>query len=304
MDARQRLREKFMKIAKEKTAAFKQRDDLYLIQLNRVLDELMDITNRLHESLDMWYGLYLPEVKLKDRRSYAELVVKLKNRDDLETLLRDMDVSEKVIERAKHSKGAAFSEEKLKRIRDLAKLLIHMYDMIDDYEEYIEKVSKDVSPNATALIGGRVVAKFLQHAGSLERLAEYPASTIQVLGAEKALFKHLRSHGKVKPPKHGIILLTPYVAKLPAWLRGKMARTLAAKLSIAFKADATDKAEIWPKLKKMVDVRFEELEEASKKPPKKAKKPSRPQSNRGYGGGRPPRNKKFRGGGGRRSRGR
>jgi nucleolar protein 56 len=273
MDARKRLREKFMKIAQEKTAAFKQRDDLYLIQLSRAYEELLDTVNRLNETLEMWYGLYVPELKLKDKRVYAEIAAEAKNREDVEHMLRERGISEKIIERVKESKGANFSGEQLERIKTLARLIVSIYETIDDYEEYIEKISKKVAPNATALIGGKIVAKFLQHAGSLEKLAEYPASTIQVLGAEKALFKHLRSHGKVKPPKHGIILLTPYVSKLPKWLRGKMARTLASKLSIAFKADATDKAEIWPKLKKVVEKRFAELSELAKKgrkPPKKS----------------------------------
>lgn len=129
-----------------------------------------------------------------------------------------------------------------------------------ELREYIEKIIEKRFPNSSYLIGPFIVAMFLEKVGSFKKLAELPASTLQVIGAEKALFKHIRSKGKIKPPKHGILYLSNWVNRLPKKLRGKMARTLASKLSIAFKADLAGR-NISEELYKAVEKRYKELEE-------------------------------------------
>lgn len=252
---RKALREKFLKMAKEKAAAHRQREDLYLIQLERSYEDLAEIANRLYERLEEWFGIYFPELKLKDRREYVEAVLAA---DRAKAESYGGPRAEKVRELLKKSRGADLKAADVEKIKELASLLKSIYDLLDEYEEHIEAVAQRIMPNAYELVGGKLVAKYLSHAGSLEKLAEMPASTVQVLGAEKALFKHLRSKGKVKPPKHGIILLSNYVSSLPKKLRGKMARSLAAKLAIAFKGDVAGHY-IAKELKKAVEERYREL---------------------------------------------
>lgn len=125
-------------------------------------------------------------------------------------------------------------------------------------KSYIEKNIEKKFPNTSYLIGPFIVGMLLERIGSYQKLIEAPASTIQVIGAEKALFKHIRSKGKIKPPKHGIMYLSPWINKLPKRLRGKMARALASKIVIALKADQSGrdiKKEIYEKLEK----RYQEL---------------------------------------------
>jgi len=149
--------------------------------------------------------------------------------------------------------------------------------------DYISTVMKEVAPNITALVGPLLGARLISLAGSLESLARLPASTIQVLGAEKALFRALRTGGK--PPKHGVIFQYPDIHRSPRWQRGKIARALAAKLAIAAKVDAFTGRFIGDKLREELRRRIEEIKKVYAKPPKRRPVEVRPQRERG----RPPR---------------
>lgn len=105
-------------------------------------------------------------------------------------------------------------------------------------EKFREKLNEEIRifmPNTVEILGEELAAKFLEHANSLEKLARMPSSTIQVFGAEKALFRHMK--GKGTSPKHGLIFSHPYVNSVKKEMRGKAARILAGKLSLAFKMD-------------------------------------------------------------------
>jgi rRNA biogenesis protein Nop56/Nop58 len=126
---------------------------------------------------------------------------------------------------------------------------------------------KEVAPNITALVGPTLGARLLSLAGSLEDLAKMPASTIQVLGAEKALFRALRKKGR--PPKHGVIFQYPDIHTSPRWQRGKIARALAAKLAIAARVDQFSGRFIGDKLNEELKKRIEEIKTKYAQPPPK-----------------------------------
>jgi nucleolar protein 56 len=117
-------------------------------------------------------------------------------------------------------------------------------------KEQIELTVKDLAPNVCELTGSMIAARLLAHAGSLRKLAMLPSSSIQLLGAEKALFRFKKEGGK--PPKHGVIFQHPLISKVPYNQRGKNARLLSAKISIAAKADMFTKRYIAPSLKEML----------------------------------------------------
>ncbi|MDP2717572.1 MAG: C/D box methylation guide ribonucleoprotein complex aNOP56 subunit, partial [Candidatus Micrarchaeota archaeon] len=142
--------------------------------------------------------------------------------------------------------GAPLEADDAKALKDMATAYDALCQTRTHLEKYIETISRQIMPNATALVGALVSARLLSIAGSLQRLANFPASTLQVLGAEKALFKHLRKH--TLPPKHGVIFQVPYVNAQPFDKRGKAARALAGKLAIALKADFYSKHDISKKL--------------------------------------------------------
>ncbi len=252
------LREKFLKEIKEREKSYFSRKDLYLSQMERAKEDLEKVRNLLGERLEEWVKTHVPSLNIRDKVALAKKYLA-------------------IVEGKERADTLPLSEEEVSHIKALAELVLETDKLIATYEEAIEKVAEEVAPNATALVGGKLVAKYISHAGSLEKLAKLPASTIQVLGAEKSLFKHLRSKGRVPSPKHGIILLSKYVRSLPKKLRGKMARRLASKLAIAFKADVAGDI-IWEELKRDVEKRYKELEGMAKefkRMPKKGPKKRR-----------------------------
>lgn len=132
--------------------------------------------------------------------------------------------------------GAPFDELDIKAIRDCAEEVFTMYEVRGQMAEYIDGLMAQVAPNIRTIVGGAIGARLISLAGGLAQLARMPASTLQVLGAEKALFRALRAHAK--PPKHGVIYQYPDIRGSPKWQRGRIARALAGKLTIAARVDA------------------------------------------------------------------
>ncbi|MBN2065781.1 MAG: RNA-binding protein [Candidatus Thermoplasmatota archaeon] len=136
------------------------------------------------------------------------------------------------------------------------------YDLITtemkQLEKQIEQNMQTVAPNISTIVGPLIGARLLSLAGSIERLAVMPASTIQLLGAEKALFRFKKEGGK--PPKHGVIFQHPLVNKAPRSIRGRISRTLASTIAIAAKADAFTKRDIAATLKQEMEKRIQEIQ--------------------------------------------
>jgi nucleolar protein 56 len=129
----------------------------------------------------------------------------------------------------------------------LRRVIDHIEKNQDLLKQQIETTVSNIAPNICELIGPMIAARLLSHAGSLRKLAMLPSSSIQLLGAEKALFRFKKQGGK--PPKHGVIYQHPLISKVPYNQRGKNARLLSAKISIAAKADMFTKRYIAPMLK-------------------------------------------------------
>ncbi len=151
-----------------------------------------------------------------------------------------------------------------------------LFELRKDIEEHIEEQMKAEAPNTSVILGALVGARILARAGSLRRLATMPASTIQVLGAEKALFRSLKTGAN--PPKHGILFQHAIVHAAPRWQRGKVARAIAAKAAIAARVDVF-KGGLNQTLLDKLNVRVKEIEKNNKLPVKKEIK-SEPQIKR------------------------
>ncbi len=149
-----------------------------------------------------------------------------------ETTLRGEELAHYIIEKESENET---SNKDLKPMLGFASSLLGLYDARSALEEYLKENMCVVAPNITNIAGYALGARLLSIAGSLERLASMPSSTIQVLGAHNALFKHRK--GKAPSPKHGIIFRHPLVNNAPPWQRGKIARALSSKLSLAARYD-------------------------------------------------------------------
>jgi nucleolar protein 56 len=234
--------------------------DRQLIQCVNAIDELDRTTNLLFERLQEWYGIYFPELKVKEPEKYCELVLKLNRKEFNEEEVSKIVGKERgkeIKEKAERSIGVDLEERDLEEIRKLASEILALEAIRSSFEKYEIDFTKELCPNLTYLIEAPLAAKLIAHAGSLERLARMPASTIQVLGAEKALFKHLRKH--TKSPKHGLLFQHPWVNSAPKKERGKIARLLSTKIAIAVKADFYSKNFIAEKLKADLERRMGEI---------------------------------------------
>jgi nucleolar protein 56 len=201
--------------------------DNLIIQTIKNIDDLQKSGNLLCKRLRDWYSLYNPEFSkaLEDNKKFTELIIKNSKKD----LLRQIGVKES------ESMGADLPEYDVEEILLVAKQVNSIYTLIDLHERYIEKLMKANCPNMTEVAGHMIGAKLIEHAGSIKKLAGMTSSTVQLLGAEKALFRHMKTGAKT--PKHGLIIQHPLVANAKAADRGKAARWLADKITIAVRVD-------------------------------------------------------------------
>jgi nucleolar protein 56 len=241
-----RSRSAAVKITRKKVAASVKRDAL-IVQAIDQIDELDTAINMIVKRLREWYGLHNPEFShaVDDHRRFVEEILK----KDKGYLLSEMRFD------PTFSMGSDLSEKDISAILALAKRIALLYGLRDEQLNYVESVMDDVCPNVKRLCGASIGAKLLSIAGSLERLSIMPASTIQLLGAEKALFRHLRNKSCL-PPKYGIIINHPLVSKVKKDDRGKAARALADKISIAAKVDYFKGKFVADDLKKYLTDRF------------------------------------------------
>lgn len=221
-------------------------DDLLLIQAINSIDELDKAANLLVKRLREWYELYNPEFS-RIMENHEKFVEEILNKEKKE-LLAEMKIA------PEDSIGADLEQEDLEQIRNLTHQIFDLYQLRKLQENYISTLMDEFCTNIKAVCGAIIGAKLIEHAGSLKRLSEMPASTVQILGAEKALFRHMKTGAK--SPKHGIIISHPLIAKAPDKLHGKIARALADKISIAAKIDYFQGKFIGDKLREELEKKF------------------------------------------------
>ncbi|MBP1907840.1 NOP5/NOP56 family protein [Methanolobus bombayensis] len=244
-------------------------DDSRIIQAVEALDDIDKNVNELSERLFEWYGRYFPELEMTGE-GLANFVSAYGSRTNVP---EDHAMSEK----ASQSMGAEllFADEEL--LRTFANNICSLYDTRRYIENYINTSMGSVAPNLCEVAGASLGARLMSMAGSLEKLAAFPSSTVQVIGANRALFKHLRS--RAPSPKHGIIFNNPVIKNAPWWQRGKLARALAAKISLAARTDFYS-GELDPTIKEALDKKLESIRQANPNPPEK-KPEAKPQKRGG-----------------------
>jgi nucleolar protein 56 len=212
---------------KKKLSKSVKEDDLIISAANNI-KSVNKAANTLSKSLRNWCELYCPEFSksLSDNKRFAELVLE----KDKKHLLESIGVKEE------QSMGAFFGEKDTKPMQELAREIVGLFRLKEKQSAYLESLMEKKCPNISAVAGPMIGAKLIVLAGSLEKLAMLPASATQVLGAERALFRHLRNK-KSKPPKHGILYEHPLISSAKKEMHGKIARALADKISIAARLD-------------------------------------------------------------------
>lgn len=194
--------------------------DKVFIQAFNALEDLNTTINVFSERLKEWYTLHFPETKLS-QRGLVDAVIKYGRRDNFPDF--------------KDSTGIGLSDTDIETVKEYAALISDMISKQRDMEKYVKDVVREIAPNFSSLIEPLLAARFISLAGGVGKLARMPASTIQLLGAEKALFRHLKKQGK--SPKYGILYMDARIQNAPQEKKGKIARIIASKLMLAVRID-------------------------------------------------------------------
>merc|ERR1712048_668467 len=219
-----------------------------------------------------WYSYHFPElVKIvPDNYTFAKCVKVIKNRKELtddaiaklEEVVMDSAKAKAIVDASKTSMGMDISPVDLMNIDMFANRVVALAEYRKELSKYLQDKMGNVAPNLAALIGDVVGARLISHAGSLTNLAKYPASTVQILGAEKALFRALKKKGNT--PKYGLLFHSTFIGRATAKNKGRISRFLANKCSIASRIDAfseTPNTIFGEKLKDQVEERLKMYED-------------------------------------------
>ncbi|CAH8637030.1 unnamed protein product [Heterobilharzia americana] len=220
------------------------RNDNMIIQSINLLDQLDKDVNNFCMRVKEWFSYHFPELSkiVPDNATFVKVVRLVRTRDgateeNLEALeaLTDSQVASDIIESAKSSVGFDITDDDAENLATFTEKILALIERRKLTQEYLTKKLVGVAPNLSTMIGDRVSARLIAHAGSLMNLAKFPASTIQILGAEKALFRALRSRGST--PKYGLIYHSPFITRASRENKGRISRFLAAKCAIASRID-------------------------------------------------------------------
>jgi nucleolar protein 58 len=216
--------------------------DTMVMQAVNLLDDIDKEVNNYAMRLKEWYSWHFPELAkiINDNIVYAKVVKELGFRTDAaHTSLTEIipeDLEAEVKDAAELSMGTEITEEDIENIRVLCDQVVSLAEYRLSLFEYLKNRMQAIAPNLTVLVGELVGARLIAHAGGLVNLSKHPASTIQILGAEKALFKAIRT--KHATPKYGLLYHASLVGQATPKVKGKISRSLAAKCALCIRVDA------------------------------------------------------------------
>jgi nucleolar protein 58 len=216
--------------------------DTMIVQAIGLLDELDKEINTYSMRVREWFGWHFPEMGkiVADNLQYAKSVLKMGIRSKVKSLdfsdILSEDVEAAMREVCEVSMGTDISDEDVINISSLCEQVISLTEYRAQLFDYLKNRMNAIAPNLTVMVGELVGARLIAHAGSLMNLAKHPASTVQILGAEKALFRALKT--KHDTPKYGLIYHASLIGQTAPKYKGKISRVLAAKTALAVRVDA------------------------------------------------------------------
>ncbi|MEE9378797.1 MAG: C/D box methylation guide ribonucleoprotein complex aNOP56 subunit [Candidatus Lokiarchaeia archaeon] len=261
-------------LTRKKVSQASGHSDNIITQIITVLDVIKKSLSLFSSHLREWYGLHFPELTdkiIEDNIILAELISTLGSRENFtfENIDKFFDLKEskiKALEQyALESMGASIE---LNILQNYAEQIISLDTYRQQLENYLEALMEENAPNINTLIGSLIGAKLIAKAGGLQKLAYMPASRIQLLGAEKALYRFLKTGEK--RPKHGLIFQWNQIRSAKPWIRGKISRVVAGKVGLAAKVDFFNGEFMGDVLSQEIDKKIKEIEVKYPNPPKKA----------------------------------
>jgi len=239
------------------------------MQAIAIVDHLDKAVNTFAMRVREWYSWHFPELSkiVSDNLTYSRLVVFIGDKGSLtETMLHDLaalvsddeTTARSIIDAARVSMGRDISKGDIEHIQNFAKRAIKLAETRKSLQDYLSSKMSNVAPNLATLIGDTVGARLIAKAGSLANLSKYAASTVQILGAEKALFRALKT--KSATPKYGLLYHSSFIGRASQKNKGRISRFLANKCSIAARIDNFSEVpttKFGEKLKQQVEERLE-----------------------------------------------
>lgn len=265
-DITENLNNVYNEITSEKIRESVKTNDVMIVETINSLEEIEDTAGKLIERLREWCTPYLPELdKLNNHELYARIIAHYTSREKI----IESGILENTHVTLSPNYNVDISESDLNIIQSFADSVYRLYETKNTLEDFIDSKIKEVAPNMYDVAGANLAAKLIAHTNGLENLAKLPSSTVQIIGAEKAIFRHLKTGEN--PPKHGLIFQHPSIRGSNWWVRGKLARAVASKVSIAARKDAFSN-DYDPNLKVELDERIEEIKKTHPFPERKKKK--------------------------------
>lgn len=267
------VKEISLSLSRKGVTKFAQQKDKAVIQVIATIDDIDKTINFFAGRLRDWYNLHFPEASdlLEDHHQFFRFISEIDSRSLISRELLEEKgfgkIAGKMLMAAEDSIGAEFSEEDLEPLKNMAKTMLELAKRRQELAKYLEKIMSEITPNLTGLIGPLLGSRLIHLAGGLKELAFLPSTVVQVLGAEKALFRFLKTG--TKPPKHGVIFQHAYVHNAPKWQRGKISRVLSGKIAIAARIDAFTGDIRYGELQRDMEERIKEIRKKYPSPPPK-----------------------------------
>lgn len=229
------------------------REDKPVVQSIALVDQLDKNINSFCMRIKEWFGWHFPELSkiVPDNATYAKVVAYIENKNKVITEYEDdeselknklieicvePEIADRIFEGARSSMGSELNEIDALNIANFCEKVIGMINYREGLGHYLKDKMHMLAPNTSTLVGEILGARLISHSGSLSSLAKYPASTIQILGAEKALFRALKARSN-KTPKYGLLYYSNFIGKASAKNKGKISRYLANKLAQSSRLD-------------------------------------------------------------------
>lgn len=262
--------------SRSKCAQDVNRQDKPITQTIALIEQMDKDLNTFAMRLKEWFAWHFPELTkiVNDNSIYARVVNLCDARRDnltedikeeLESIVLDEEKASQIIDAVKISMGMEINDNDALQIKKWAERVVDLAAFRETLSEFLKQRMSAVAPNLQALIGEIVGSKLIAHAGGLTNLSKYPASTIQILGAEKALFRALKTKGKT--PKYGLLFNSTFIGRAGAANKGKISRYLANKCAIASRIDCFSEyptSKIGESLRDQVEERLKFVASGSK----------------------------------------
>ncbi|MGC9780196.1 MAG: C/D box methylation guide ribonucleoprotein complex aNOP56 subunit [Candidatus Heimdallarchaeota archaeon] len=289
------LRETSIALTRERVRAAAEKRDRLIVHAIETIDDTDKTTNLFANRLREFYGMHFPELvdAIENHNTFAIIVSKTGDKMNIDKKLLVDEIklpdkkAETLLASRETSMGSNLLEQDIIIIQEQAKTLVDLFRRRHALEKWMEEAMTTVAPNICGVVSPLLGARLISLAGSLKALALCPSSKVQILGAEKALYRTIKTGAP--PPKHGIIFQDPRLNQAKWWLRGKIARVLSGRLSIAARMDYFEADDKSKDLAKELSKKIEEVKIKYPDPPSRPPKRPKPMKSFAKGGARKPR---------------